>query len=444
MGAARPRDDIAVAPLCETSTPKLSSPPRVRMPKVAQGAGFAFFRTTAMRHWIRRHGPIFEIDVPFFGRSVVVSDPDLVRSVYAASTQQLINVQPNMSNLFGPGSTFALDGTAHRERRRLLASALHGSSVVHYEQVVEQETLRESMNWPQRRQFRILEPMNRITFNVILRTIFGADCEELEELRVIVPPFMKVGQKLAFVPAPPLWTRPLGPWRRLDDFRMSFNRIVLALIARAESDRNLAGRTDLLAMLVRAGTPPSDICDEVLTFIGAGHETTASALGWAFERLRRHPKVLAELVSEIDQGGGEFRRATVLEVLRARTVIDVAGRRVVASNFDLGGWRIPRDHTVLVRIADVHENPAIFPHPERFDPERFRGTGAAPSLLAFGGGSRRCIGAGFAIAEMDVVLRTVLRNFTIHTDTATDEASHFRGVAHVPKFGGLVEMKRRT
>jgi cytochrome P450 family 138 len=134
-----------------------------------------------------------------------------------------------------------------------------------------------------------------------------------------------------------------------------------------------------------------------------------------------------------------------LELLRVRNVIDVAGRRVRAPNFDLGEWRIPHDRTVLVRIADLHDNPEIFPHPERFDPYRFRGTRpAAPEWLAFGGGARRCIGADFAVAEMDTVLRTVLQNFRIQTDAAADEKSYFRGVAHTPKLGGRVVVNRRT
>lgn len=190
--------------------------------------------------------------------------------------------------------------------------------------------------------------------------------------------------------------------------------------------------------------PRRDFCDELLTLVCAGHETTASVLAWAFERLRRHPDVLAELVREVDEGGSEFRRATIFEVLRARTVVDVIGRRVRVPNFDLGEWRIPHDRTVFVRIADLHENPEIFPHPQRFDPHRFCGTRpAAPAWLAFGGGTRRCIGADFTIAEIDIVLRTVLRNFSIQTDAAADEKSYFRGVAHIPRLGGRVILTRR-
>lgn len=428
------------------------NPPAVRLPKAVQGVQFAAFRRRAMRSWIKQHGRIFEINIPFFGRSVVVSDPELVRSVCSASSEQLVNVQPNLSNLFGPGSVFAQDGPQHRDRRRLLTPVLHSHSLRNHEKVIEDETLREITNWPQGRELRTLEPMNRITLNVILRTIFGGGGgAELEELREIVPPFIKLGSVLAFVPAPPFRTGRYSPWSKLDAFRADFDRIVTTLIGQAEADPNLGERTDILALLVRSkdddgtGTPPQAICDELLTLIGAGHETTASALCWAFERFRRHPDVLAELVREVDEGGSEFRRATILELLRVRTVIDVAGRRVSAPSFDLGRWRIPHDRTVLIRIADLHENPHSFPDPERFDPYRF--LGAKPpqmAWLAFGGGTQRCIGADFAMSEMDIVLRTVLRNLRIQTDTTADERSHFRGVAHTPELGGLVVVNRRT
>ena len=311
-------------------------------------------------------------------------------------------------------------------------------------------TLRECANWPEDQEFRTLETMNRITLNVILRTIFGADEPELEQLRALVPPFMKLGQLMAFVPPPPSWAGRHGPWAKLDKLRTAIDRIVCTLIARADADPGLSERAGVAAFLVRrwhddrAEPSRQDLCDELLTLICAGHETTASALSWTFERLRRHPDVLTELVREVDEGGGELRRATIVESLRVRTVIDVAGRRVMAASADLGDWRIPHGRTVLVRIADLHENPEIFPEPERFDPCRRRGARpAAPAWLAFGGGARRCIGADFAIAEMDVVLRTVLQHFLIQTDAAADEKSHFRGIAHTPKLGGRVTVNRR-
>jgi cytochrome P450 len=426
-------------------------PPVVRFPKIVQSVAFVGFRRWALRNAVKRYGPIFAIDVPFLGRTMIVADRALVRQVFTASTDDLVNVQPNLSRIFGSGSVFALDGVDHRNRRKLLAPPFHGQSIKNYEEVIEEETLRESAKWPEGSEFRTLEPMNRITLNVILRTVFGADGAELDYLRQIIPPFAKVGSRMATLPEPPARFRRFGPWARIDEFRRNFDRTVNTLIDKAEADPRLDERTDILALLLRSryddGTPmsPEHISDELLTLVGAGHETTASTLGWAFERLRRHPGIVAALMKEADEGGSELRQATILELQRSRTVIDFTGRHVVAPMFDLGEWRIPQGYNVVISVADLHADPEVFPNPERFDPYRF--VGAKPPSFAwvpFGGGTRRCIGAAFANVEMDVVLRTVLRHFVLDTDAAPDEKSHFRGIAFTPKAGGRVVMRRRV
>jgi cytochrome P450 len=441
----------AMADAYATSTPDKLTPPRVRLPKLLQGVGLTVFRRGAMRYWIKRHGRIFEFNVPFFGRCVAISDPALVKSVCTANSEQLTNYRLNLSNFFGPGSIFALEGSRHHDRRRLLAPALHGRSLKNQEAIIADETRREYANWPENKEFRILEPMHRITLNVILRTIFGAGGAELEELRGIVERYTKRGSILAkLMPAPKFRTRRFSPWNKLDTIREDFDRIVLTLIDRANADPGLAERTDIVAMLLCSrhtdgtGMSRADICDELVTLVGAGHETTASALSWAFERLRRHPDVLAELVGEVDDGGSDFRRATIWEVLRVRPIIDYPGRLVSAPYVDLGAWRIPHSRNVFVSLADLHENPDVFPRPELFDPSRFLDTNhPAPAWLAFGSGTRRCIGSDFATTEMDIVLRTVLQTFRIHTDAAPDEKLHFRGVAYSPKLGGRVAVSRR-
>ena len=430
-------------------TPGGASPPKVRLPKLVQGAGFAFFQHHMIGKWIKRYGRIFEINIPFFGRTVVVADPALVKEVWTAGPQ-LVNIEPNIGNLVGTGTVFALDDQPHRDRRRLLAPPLHGQCLKGYEQMIVGETLREIAKWPEDKEFRTLEPMNRITFNVILRTIFGAEEPESEEFREIVRSFLKLGSVIAYVPRPPFRTGRYSPWGKLDQARAGINRIVFTLIDRAEADPRLEERNDILALLLHSrrddGTaiPRMDISDELLTLVVAGHEASTAALSWLFERLRRHPDVLAELVREVDEGGSEFRRATIAESLRARTVLDAVGRRVRGQNLELGGWRIPRDRNVFVYVADLHKNPEIYPHPERFDPKRFLGTKPAPlTWLPFGVGSRRCLGAEFISAEMDIVLRTVLQNFHIHTDAEPDEKMRFRGVARTPKLGGLITVHRR-
>ncbi len=442
--------ETAVSVDAKAPTTPAKMPPVVPLPKPVQGVLLSGFRRWFQRNAQKRYGPVFAINVPFFGRSVVVSDPALARQVFLASTDDLLNVQPNLSRIFGPGSVFALDGKEHRARRKLLAPPFHGQSIKNYERVIEEETLRETANWPEGAEFPTLEPMNRLTLNVILRTVFGADGAELDFLRTIIPPWAKLGSRMATLPEPPFSTGPYSPWGRLAEFRRNFDRTVFALIDKAKADPRLDERTDILALLLRSryedGTPmsPQDVSDELLTLLGAGHETTASTLGWAFERLRRHPDILAKLVEENDEDGNELRQATIQELQRHRTVIDFAGRHVQAPYFDLGEWRIPHGYTVMIAIANVHANADMFPNPERFDPYRFVGTRAPTAWVPFGGGTRRCIGAAFANVELDVVLRTVLRHFVIETDDAPDEKIHFRGIAFTPKNGGLITVRRRN
>lgn len=441
----------AVADQCDGHPPRRLNPPRVHLPRLVQGLVLTMFRRAAVRRWFHRHGRIFEFNVPFFGHCVAVSDPALARSVFTASSDVLTNYEPNVSEIFGPGAIFALAGGQHHDRRRVLGPAFHGRSLRQHQAIIVDEILAECENWPQDKEFRVIEPMTRITLNVILRTVFGAEGAELEELRELAPRYARFGSAIVkFMPLPIARTWRYSPWRRMDDIRRALDRVIIALIERAAADPLRSERTDVLALLLRGATSDGvglsrqDICDELVGLIGAGHETTTAALSWAFERLRRHPDLLAELVDEVDEGGGDLRRATILEVLRTRPVIDLPGRCVVAPQFDLGGYRIPQGYNVFVSLTDLHMDQDLFPDPETFDPKRFLDAKSpAPGWLAFGHGARRCMGADFAVNEVDIVLRTVLENFHLHTDSAADEKSSFRGVAHAPRRGGLVAVTRR-
>jgi cytochrome P450 family 138 len=425
-------------------------PPVVPLPKAIQGLGFAAVRPWMWHQLARRYGPVFTINIPVFGRTVVVSDPALVRQVFTASTDDLINIQPNLSRMMGPGCVFALDRTDHRNRRKLLTPPFHGKSIKNYEQIIEEETLRDAANWPVGEEFRTLEPMMRITLNVILRAVFGADGAELDRLREMMPQWVTLGSKLAVLPIPPQRLQRFGPWGKFAEAREEFDQIVFNLIARAQSDPHFEDRTDVLSLMLRSryddGTSMShnDIADELTALLSAGHETTASTLAWVFERLRRHPEITEALADEADGDGNELRQATILEVQRARTVIDLAGRHVAAPEFEIGDWRVPHGYSIMVSIRELHANTEAFPNPERFDPYRF--VGERPPTFAwvpFGGGTRRCIGAAFANTEMDVVMRTVLRQFRLDSTTAPDEKIHSRGVAFTPKRGGRIVLHRR-
>src|ERR1700757_3238716 len=155
-------------------------PPAARMPKLLCGLIFATSRRGMINRLARRYGNVFTMNVPIYGRVVVVGDSQLAQQIFTTSPEELGNIQPNLSRLFGSGSVFALDGDDHRRRRRLLAPPFHGKSMKNYEAVIEEETLRETANWPESRPFATLPSMMHITLNAILRAVFGADGAELD------------------------------------------------------------------------------------------------------------------------------------------------------------------------------------------------------------------------------------------------------------------------
>lgn len=431
-------------------TPAVRLPPGPPLPRLVQGIGFSLLRRQMVQRLARRYGSAFRLNVPMFGPLVVVTDPRLAKQVFTSRPEVLGNIQPNLSRVLGPGSVFALDGDAHRARRLLLSPPFHGQNIKNYERIIEEETLAESATWPQGTPFATLRPMNRITLNVILRAVFGAEGADLDELREIIPPWVTLGSRLVALPTPKRTYGRYSPWGRLAAWRARYEIVVDRLIEVVRADPDFDSRTDMLSLLLRSsyedGSAMSrgDIGDELLTFLAAGHETTASTLGWVFERISRDPQLLADLTAEADTGGAALRQATIYELQRNRTVIDFAGRRVLAPSFTLGPWVLPRDSLVVVSIASIHDNAEQFPDADRFDPHRFLDT--RPSTFAwvpFGGGTRRCPGATFANAEMDVVLRTVLRHFTIEPSVAPGEKWHSRGVAFTPKDGGRIVVHRR-
>jgi cytochrome P450 len=441
---------VVHTPADPQATPAVKLPPSPPIPKPLLGVAFSISRRWTVAQISRRYGSVFTLNLPVFGRTVVVGEPQLAKQLFMANTDDVGNIQPNLSRVLGPGSVFALDGGEHRRRRRLLTPPFHGKSIKNYETIFEEETLCEIANWPEGPAFATLEPMMRITLNTILRAVFGAEGEQLDELRRIIPPWVTLGSRVATLPTPSRTYGRYSLWGRLAEYRRQYDAVIDRLIDRVAADPNFESRDDVLALLLRStyedGTAMSrlDIGDELLTLLAAGHETTGSTLAWAFERITRHPPVLARLVEEAATDGNEYRQATILEVQRARTVIDFAGRHVYSPTFELGEWVIPRGYSVLASISLMHDRAEDFPEPDRFDPQRYVGTRPPTfAFIPFGGGTRRCVGAAFANVEMDVVLRTVLRHFAIDTTTAPAEKVHSRGVAYTPKDGGRMVVHRR-
>jgi cytochrome P450 len=436
--------------MAQVTNDPIRLPPGPRTPKLIQGVRFFTSRRPTVGDLTRRYGSAVTLNLPIFGKAVLISDPTLVKDLFTTGGD-LVGRATNLGEVLGPGSTFSLDGDEHRERRKLLVPPFHGKRMHSYEAIVEEEVRREIAGWPEGVEFQTLPSMMRITLNAILRTVFGAEGAAFDELREQLPRAVAIGSRLAILPK--LFRLDFGPHSpggAMRRYRRRYDEIIDALIADARNDPAFEERTDVLSLMLRAryddGSAISDrhVADELLTLLTAGHETTATTLAWLIERVRRHPQLLARLTAEADAGGAELQQATIWEVQRTRPVIDGTSR-LTRQRIRLGEWVIPENHVVIVSIALAHVNRDRFENPSTFNPDRFIGNPPDNyAWIPFGGGIRRCIGAAFANMEMTVALRTMLREFSFEPTDGPGEAWHSRGIANAPGDGGIAVVHRRS
>ena len=425
-------------------------PPGPPLPKLVQGALGLAAQQWAIDRLHKRYGDIFSVTLPAIGRAVVVAHPDLVRDVFRADPKVLhAGSQSPLKAVLGKHSLLAIDEDYHLGQRKLLLPPFHGPRMKSYEAIIEEEAAREMATWPSDEPFRTLEPFSRITLNAIIRAVFGAQEQDADDLRRLLPDLVARGSRLALLPFLHRDAGRWSPWGRFLAVRAEFDVIVDRLLARARADDALEERSDVLALLVQArhedGSPMhrDEIADELLTLLAAGHETTAATLAWAVERLRRHPAIVARLVREVEEGGSELRDATIREVQRVRPTITGAGRQAMEP-FALGDHVLETGTVIMLSAQLIHNDARWYDEPQRFDPDRF--VGCKPDTyrwIPFGGGMRRCIGAAFAHMEMDIVLRTLLSTFELAAASDAGERWRFRGVAFAPRKGGLAVMRRR-
>jgi cytochrome P450 family 138 len=426
-------------------------PPGPRAPVAVQTLAMRTRQRPYLERARRRYGVLFTTRIFGLGEAVVVSDPELVKQVFRAAPDVLhAGTGSPLRPLLGDNSLLGIDEQQHMEQRKLLLPPFKGQRMKAYESMIAEIAAEEIDGWATETEFATAPAMQQITLRAILRAVFGAEGAKLATLEELIPQWTTLGTQLSFAP----WMqRSFGPWSKWAKFlavRAKIDAVLCELIAEAKRDPGLQERPDVLALMAQAthddGSPMSDaeICDELVTMLVAGHETTAHTLAWAVERLRRHPDLLARLTAEADAGGKALREATIREVQRSRPVIAFAGR-IVRKPFELGGYELPLGTRVLLAACLTHYDPDLFPHPERFEPDRF--LDKLPdtySWIPFGGGIRRCIGATFAHMEMDVVLRVLLERVELVPTDEPNEDWAFRGVVWAPARGGVAVVRKRT
>jgi cytochrome P450 len=402
----------------------------------------------------RRYGDVFTVSFPFYKRLVYVADPALVKQLFTASPELMHAGEANATVLepaLGPNSVLTLDEAPHMQQRKLLLPPFHGERIERYGELIREITLGEMESWPVGEPFALRPHTQRITLAVIMRAVFGVhDEERLDRFERLIEAFSaRVNMVTAF---PPLRRNlgPFSPWTRFVRARKALDEFIYEEIAlhRAEGADEDEEREDVLSLLLRArhddGSPMSDeeLRDELVTVLGAGHETTATALAWAMERLLRSPRALARLRESVAVGEDSYLDATVRETLRARPVIVDVARRLTAP-LSIGGYELPAGTFVMAAIAALHYREDLFPDPGEFRPERFlEGKADTYAWIPFGGGVRRCIGASFAEYEMRIVLRAILERADLSAPDPQPEKVKVRNITLAPGRGTLVSLDR--
>jgi len=405
----------------------------------------------------RRHGDIFTLSFPFFGRLVYVTHPDLVKQVFTGPPDQMHAGEANATVLepaLGPNSVLTLDDEPHMRQRKLLLPPFHGDRIQAYGDLIREVTMREMETWPVGEPFALRPHTQRITLAVIMRAVFGVhDERRLDRFERLIETFSRrVNAVIAF----PMLRRdlgPLSPWGKFLRARRELDEFIYEEIdlRRAEVARDDAGEhDDVLSVLLEArhddGAPMGDeeLRDELVTVLGAGHETTATGLAWAMERLLRTPAALARLRESVAAGEDEYLEATIKETLRARPVIVDVGRKLT-SPLRIAGYELPAGTFVVPAIAALHYREDLFPEPEAFRPERFlEGKADSYAWIPFGGGVRRCIGAAFAQYEMKIVLAAALTRVKLSAAPGYRVRVVRRSVTLAPSEGMPVVVERRA
>jgi cytochrome P450 len=395
-----------------------SLPPGPRAPRWAQTMRWWSRPVPTFERYRARYGKRFTIRLLGAPPFVILADPDAAKQVFTAPPDVL---HPGsgasiLEPVVGRNSVILLDEDAHLSQRKLMLPAFHGEQVARLTEVMAEVAAAEVERWPRGEPVALHPRLQALTLEVILRTVFGLDeGPRLERLRAGLTDVLALGAgPISLLPALQRDLGPVSPWRRFVRRRAAVDAELFALID--ERRRDARPREDVLSLLLAArhedGSPMSaqELRDELMTLLVAGHETTASELAFAFERLVRTPAALERLTAEVAAGDGDaYLTATVQETLRRRPVLPNAAPRLVMKEIEVDGWRYPPGVCLVAHAYLIHHDPAIYPDPYAFRPERFlEQQPGTYTWIPFGGGRRRCLGAAFATVEMKVVLRTVL------------------------------------
>jgi cytochrome P450 len=435
-------------------------PPGPPLPKVAQTLAFLLAAPRFLEACRRRYGDAVTLRTLFDSPFVMVFDPALVKELFQGSNEQLHAGEANalLGPILGERSVLLLDGTEHLRHRRLLLPPFHGQRMQAYADAIRESTDLEIESWPLGDEFTLLESMQSLTLRVIMEVIFGyqpGTPEEVELRRAVRAMIEPIASPRGLIllrmamSALPIVKRRGGPSAaaaRFESAKRAVDEILYAEIARRREDPSLAERDDVFSALLLARDEDGELLtdrevrDELLTLLMAGHETTATGLAWTFDLVLHSPAVRARAL----EGDDAYLDAVIKESLRLRAVIPGVGRVVRGEPFRLNGYAVPPGVEINPSIRMMHLRSDLYPSPRAFRPERFLGPDAPDTYtwIPFGGGTRRCLGASFALMEMRIVLRRVLQRAALRAADPRLEEIQFRAITQAPRTGVRVIQDR--
>jgi cytochrome P450 len=377
------------------------------------------------------------------------SEPEHLREIFTAPPEVLHPGEGAriLEPVVGANSVILLDERAHLSQRKLMLPAFHGEKMQRLSNLVRDVTEREVAQWPRDEPVELHPRLQALTLEIILRAVFGLEAgERLDALRD------RLTKILAFGARPSSMLPMLQRGKAWHDFQTRRDEADALIYATIDERRQNGGGDDILAMLLEARhedgslMSPVELRDELMTLLVAGHETTASELAWAFERLPRTPEVLRRLTAEVDAGDDDdYLTATVHETLRRRPVLPNAAPRLVMEPVEVGGWHYEPGVCLIADAYLLHHDPDVYPDPYAFRPERFLDEQPGTyTWIPFGGGRRRCLGSSFALLEMKIVLRAVLEQSELSPASAEDEGARRRSITLSPKAGARTVLRARS
>lgn len=433
--------------------PRNQLPPGPRWPALVQSAALMRFRHTFVPALQKKYGDVFALRlVPERRPLVLFGKPEPTKEIFGSDPQVFHAGKGNavLGPIMGEHSLLLVDGAEHKRARKLLMPAFRQSAMRDYEKVIAEIARDEVATWTPEVEFRSLERMNALTLEVILRVVFGvADEERLAKLRPLVNRTVDIKPLILLGWGYPFLQR-FGPWKKVVEVQRQLDALLYAEIAERRGASDLHERTDVLSQLLLVGdsegeAPLTDaeLRDQLVTLLLAGHETTASGLSWALYELGLDADLLSRAQSAADNGDDDFLEAVMKESLRLHPIIPMVVRFLM-SPATIGGVPLPAGISVGPSIVLAHRDPESFPEPDRFRPERFLEGEVAPNTwIPFGGGVRRCIGAGFSLMEGVAVLREVLQKLDVRVVEGHTDEPRVRNITSVPDQGARIVVTRR-